>query len=267
MSGNVEVLVACMNQIDDGLYEKMNLQSIAVLANQCDEYSYKVYTREDKTVKLVSTKDRGVGKNRNVALLNATGDYLIIADEDMVYRDDYVRTVLKAFDKKPKADIIVFELNYLNGFTCGYKPNKKMKQVHLYNSLRYGAARITIKKKSLLKSNIWFSLLYGGGAPYSCGEDSLFICEALRKGLKIYSSPHIIADVKQGESSWFKGYTEKYFTDRGLWIANAFPVLKYPIGLYYVWRLRHTTKEFSIFKIAGMIFKGIKTFKELRKEE
>jgi len=265
MNNTVEVLVACRNQIDDGLYEKMNLQSFAVLANQCNEYSYKVYKKGDNTVKLVSTADKGVGKNRNIAILNASGDYLVIADEDMVYKDEYVKTVLKAFAEKPKADIIVFELNYLDGFTNGNKLNKKMKRVHLYNSLRYGAARITIKKESLFKSNIWFSLLYGGGAPYSCGEDSLFLREALRKGLKIYSSPHVIADVKQEESSWFKGYTEKYFIDRGVWLANAFPILKYPLGLYYGWQLRNTTQEFDIIQLTRMIFKGIKFFRKLDK--
>lgn len=263
MNNKVEVLVACMNQIDDSLYEKMNIQSSAVLANQSDEYSFKVYKKGDNTVKLVSTADKGVGKNRNIALLSATGDYLIIADEDMVYKEGYVGTVLQAFDQKPKADIIIFELNYLNRFTKGHKPNKKMKQIHLYNSMRYGAARIAIKKESFLKSNIWFSLLYGGGAPYSCGEDALFIREALRKGLKIYASPHVIADVKQEESSWFKGYTNKYYIDRGVWLANAFPVMKYLLSLYYTWQLRSTSEEFSTSQIARMIFKGIMTFKEL----
>ena len=78
MSSKVEVLVACMNQKDDSLYQKMNLQTDAVLANQCDEYSYREFVQEDNSVvKLISTADRGVGKNRNKALLNSTGEYLM----------------------------------------------------------------------------------------------------------------------------------------------------------------------------------------------
>lgn len=259
MNKNVEVLVACMNQIDDSLYVEMNLQSSAVFANQSNEYSFKVYRRNDSTIKLVSTADRGVGKNRNMAILHATGDYLIIADDDMVYKEGYVENVIKTFEENPKADIIVFELNYLNRFTKGRKPNKKVKRIHLYNSMRYGAARIAIKRESLLKSNIWFSLLYGGGAPYSCGEDALFIREAIRKGLKIYASPYIIADVKQEESSWFKGYNEKYYFDRGVWLANAFPIIKYPLALYYAYRLKGSSEK-SVFQILMLVVAGIKSF-------
>ena len=84
----VQVLVACMPQKDDSLYQEMNLQTDAILANQCDEYSYKLYTQQDgNRVELISTADRGVGKNRNKALMSSSGEYLLYSDQDMVYVD------------------------------------------------------------------------------------------------------------------------------------------------------------------------------------
>lgn len=66
----IEVLVACMHQTDDSLYKEMNLQTDAVFANQCDKYDYQEYPQENGYIaKMISTPDRGVGKNRNKALL------------------------------------------------------------------------------------------------------------------------------------------------------------------------------------------------------
>ncbi len=50
---------------------------------------------------------------------------------------------------------------------------------------------------------------------YSWGEDTLFLKELIEKGLKLYKSPIRIASVDMSDSTWFKGYNEKYFKDKG----------------------------------------------------
>lgn len=260
----VEVLVACMHQSDDSLYREMNLQTDAVLANQCDTYAYEEYRQADgNLVRLVSTADRGVGKNRNKALMHACGEYLLCADQDMIYVDGYANIVEEAFAKCPKADIIVFELEYLNRFTPARKKNKKFKRVHLWNCMRYGTARVAMRRNAIEKACLSFSPLYGGGAKYSSGEDSLFIRDALRKGLKMYASPLTIAQVKQEESSWFKGYTEKFFIDKGVLIANAFPVLKHLLRFYFAFGMRKLSKDFGFCRICKLMKQGFKEYKNL----
>lgn len=257
----VEVLVACMNQRDDSLYDEMNLKTDAVFGNQCDGYSYNEYHKNRNTLKIVSTKDRGVGKNRNNCILYAQGDYLIFADDDMVYEHDYEEAVISAFNKIPQADIIVFDLEYLNTIFKGKKRKiKKIHRLHFFNSMRYGAARIAVKRESLIKNNVWFSLLYGGGAPYSSGEDSLFIREALRKNMRIYAYPKVIAKVKQEKSSWFMGFNDKYYRDKGVLIANMFPIIKYVMLLYFTWRLRKTSEKYSMMRIFKLMREGLDEF-------
>lgn len=261
---NVQVLVACMNQKDDSLYKEMNLQTDAVLANQCDEYSYRLYTEADGSkVELISTADRGVGKNRNKALMNANGKYLLCSDQDMIYVDGYEKIIEDAFEKCPKADIIVFNLQYLNRLTSGKKETDKFKRLRLWRCMRYGTARVAMRKAAIDKACLSFSTLYGGGAKYSSGEDSLFIREAFRKGLKMYVSPTVIAKVKQEESSWFHGFTDKYFIDKGILIANAFPVMKHLLIYYFAYGMRNDTKEYDFFKICKLMRQGIKDFKAL----
>jgi len=261
---NVQVLVACMHQKDDSLYNEMNLQTDAILANQCDEYSYRVYIEDNGSkVQLVSTFDRGVGKNRNKALMNSSGKYLMFSDQDMVYVDGYEKIVEEAFAKCPKADMIVFNLEYLNRFTPARKENNRIKKVHIWNCMRYGTARVVVRKSAIDKACLSFSTLYGGGAKYSSGEDSLFIRDAFRKGLKMYACPIVIAKVKQDDSSWFKGYTDKYFIDKGILISNAFPVMKNVLVYYFAYGMRNITKEYGFSKICKLMKKGIREFDKI----
>lgn len=260
----VEVLVACMNQTDDRLYDEMNLQTSAILANQGDSYfCTERCTAAGNTVRLFSTKDRGVGRNRNKALIYATGEYLLFADQDMIYEPGYEKMVLDAFQKQPDADMIAFNLRYRNRFTKGRAPGKRFKRIYWWNAMRYGAARIAIRRRAVEKHCLSFSVLYGGGAEFSSGEDSLFIREALRKGLRLYYSPQIIAEVKQEESSWFRGYTDKYFTDKGILIANAFPRLKHLLVFYFAWRWRKYSQAHSFFRIIKLMREGFSVYKGL----
>ena len=106
-------------------------------------------------------------------------------------------------------------------------------------------------------------MLFGGGAKYSSGEDSLFIREALRKGLKMYYCPVTIAKVKQEESSWFKGYNDKLFIDKGILIANAFPVLKHILIYYFAYGMRNVSEDYNFLKICKLMRQGIKEFENL----
>ena len=259
---SVEVLVATMNQKDLSKYREMNLRTAAVFANQDDRYAFDEETILGNQVKMITTSDQGVGKNRNNALMNASGDICLFADDDMIYEDDYEKIVEQAFAELPDAGIIIFNIETVGKETRARRMNKKIKRVHTFNALNYGAARIGVRRQELLKKNIWFSMLYGGGAPYSSGEDSLLLTEAIKKGMNVYTYPKKIANVKQETSTWFKGYTKKYYIDRGVWLANAFPVMKYPLALYYAYRLKDSSDK-TISEILKLIVYGIKSFKEV----
>ncbi len=260
----IEVLVVTMNQTDCGLYQKMNLQTDAIIANQSNHFDYIENTINNKKVKMITTPDRGVGKNRNIALLNATADIIIFADDDMVFVNNYEDGIIEAFEKIPNADIIIFEVDInANPDREDKRKIDKIGRVRTYNFMRYGTYRIVARRNSIIKKNIWFSLLYGGGAPFSSGEDNLFLREALRKRLKIFKYPFKTADMIQKDSSWFEGYNERYFIDRGVLIANAFPVIKYFVSIYFAFRFKAFTNEFNVQQIFKLLIQGIKKYKEI----
>lgn len=215
---NLQVLVSTMHQSDHSLVEKMNIQSDAIIVNQCDKNQIEEFDYNKNNIKFLSFNERGIGLSRNNALMRATGDICLFADDDVKYIAGYEEIIIKAFEANPIADILIFNLPSTNP-ARPLHISKKKSRVRLFNCLKYGAVRIAVRTEKLRYTNIYFSLLFGGGAQYSAGEDSLFISQCIQKKLKVFTYPETIGFVSQHESTWFEGYTDKYFVDKGIFYA------------------------------------------------
>ena len=210
----IQVLVATMHQTDHSLPEKMNIQSDAIFGNQCDRNEVEEFELNGHKMKYLSFAERGVGLNRNNALMRADGDVCLFADDDMVYVDGYPELIEKAFNENPKADVIVFNLIEKDSRR---KQIDKVSRVGYLNYLRYGTARVAFKLSSVKSQGIYFNQCFGGGTEHAHGEDNLFLTACLDKGLKIYAVPVEIAELKDDRpSSWNTGYDDKYLIDQGI---------------------------------------------------
>lgn len=107
---SVQVLIATMNQTDHSLLKKMNIQSDAIVSNQCDFNKIEEFTYNGYNIKFISFAEKGVGLNRNNALMRADADYCLFADDDLVYVDGYPQIVENEFKKHPNADVLIFNL-------------------------------------------------------------------------------------------------------------------------------------------------------------
>lgn len=210
----VEVLASVLNQSMEQIAERMNLGSDAVIINQCDVLGYEEMEYKGHNVRFFSFPDRGVGKSRNEAILRADNDICLFSDEDIVYTEDYEEAIVREFEQNPQADMILFNVE-IEEARRTYHITKRSR-VRWYNCGRYGAVSFAVRRDKLQGSGVMFSLLFGGGAKYSNGEDSLFLKEFMDKGYKVYTAPVTIGRERGGESYWFSGYNEKFFRDRGV---------------------------------------------------
>ena len=253
----LEVLCVAMHQKDFSLVEKMNIRCDAVIANQTDSTSMQEQKFSWGEVKLVSSNTRGVGKNRNIAFLHATGDILLLSDDDMRYSDSYVEDVLSEFDNHPDADVVIF--NILSSHSERKQVmNSTTKRINKHSKLPYGAPRIAIRRDAWEKSNVWFTVLFGGGAMYSNGEDSIFLTDLLKKGLTIYVSNKLIGCVNMNESSWYRGINEEFFFNKGAFCAATNKHPKYLYMLYYAFRVK---SELPLSQIKKAFFKGVVAYR------
>lgn len=214
----IQVLVAAMNQTDHSLIEKMNINTDVIVGNQCDINSVEQFEYKGNKVTYLNFAERGVGLNRNNAIMRATGDILAFADEDVTYVKNYENIIADAFQSNPQADAIIFNTKVV-GYSRGRRQNKTVKRVRWYNAMNYDTSRLAVKSVAVRRNNISFHTCFGGGAIYSCGEDSIFIMDMLKMGLKIYTYPVGILVANQTTSTWFNGYNEKFFFDKGALFA------------------------------------------------
>lgn len=209
----IQVLIATMNQKDHSLISKMNIKTSAVIGNQCSINSIEDFVVGNQEIKYLNFSERGVGLNRNNALMRADADVCVFADDDMVFDDNYAETVEKVFRENPQADVIIFNIREK-------EPTRKIvtkkTRVGYFNYLRYGTARIAIRLMSVKKCGIYFNQCFGGGTEHCHGEDNLFLNSCLKNGLKIIAVPEYIATLAENrESSWNEGHNEKYLKDQG----------------------------------------------------
>lgn len=257
-----ELLVSAVEKDIDNLIDEMHLMSDAVIVNQADRDEKTELIHKGHSVRVVYSKERGVGLSRNTAIDNSTADVVLFADEDIVYDEDYEAQVLAAFEKYPDASVITFNFNVDSRRRTYFNTDDHIVKWNNYG--RYPAYAIAVRRKDILDNNIRYSILFGGGAKYSNGEDSLFLHDCLQAGLKIMAVTTVLGTEKYRESTWFKGYTEKFFFDRGVLYHFLYGKLASVLGLRFLFKNRKTMcKEISFFKAVSLLWNGVREGKTL----
>lgn len=252
----LEVLAAAVEKDGRELADHMNLQGDAVIVNQCGDYSYEEFSHGNGRIRVFSMAERGVGLSRNTALLHAKGDIVLFSDEDIRFYAGYGEQVLSAFEKEPDADLITF--NFKVDVRRATYYNKEKRPIRWYNYGRYPTYSVAARLASLRRANVCFSLLFGGGARYSNGEDSLFLHDCLKKGLRLYASTEEIGEEIYRESTWFKGYNEKFFTDRGVLYHHLYGRMAGLFSLRFLLAKRgEMCREISVGDAYRLMRKGI----------
>lgn len=258
----LSVLCATMGQNDLSKFKTMNIHSDVIFANQCDRNETVSTTLDGHKLTVLSTATRGVGLNRNLALLATDAEIILFADDDITYYDNYAEAVVRAFDELPEADLLVFSVDIVKNGQIIEKRRNAVRKLHTWNSLKYGACVLAARRAALLQARVSFSHLFGGGCIYSSGEDSLFLLDCLRRGLRLYSHSFILGACSKDFSSWFTGYHEKFFYDKGAWIAAAFPRTGAFFRLYFLHRY-HRKTDIPLWEMHRLMCRGQKGYRTL----
>ncbi|WHY86074.1 glycosyltransferase family A protein [Neobacillus novalis] len=210
----IEVLVSTMNQQSLELTKKMNLNNNVLIINQCDKVDFNQRQSDNSSIRMLTYKERGLSNSRNRAVENAAGDICVLADDDVIYDNDYREKIQGAYDLHKDADIIAFQV--IRTGSTRLKKFRNYTSVENYVScMKISSVEITFKRESILKSGIKFNSLFGAGSHFYLGEESIFLYDCLKKGLKIVYVPVRIGTVSTDESTWFKGYTPHLFKSIG----------------------------------------------------
>lgn len=243
----LEVLMSCMYQADMNIWERSKVHCGALIVNQCEKNDYRESNINNWHIRMVSTTERGLSKSRNMAIKNAVGDICLICDDDEEFIENYVEKIINEFNQRPEYDIITFSLVY--------PPKKFPKSEHkvgFIRALRTNSVQIAFRRNSILNAGVWFDSEMGSGTGNGGGEEIKFLFDCLKKGLKIYFVPIVIATVKSSSSQWFQGYTKTYFINRGY---STRKILGWFLGCGYI--LYFSLKKYSLYKHQNSVFHAI----------
>lgn len=246
--------MSCMYQTDAELVHDSHITGDAVVINQCDDEGYAEYATQNGTVRMFHSTGRGLTKSRNMAIAQSRSDVCILCDDDEVYVDGYEQLVLQAYEALPQADIIVFNMtNRPSTFS------NHVRRLHFPLTMKVSSWQISFRRKSLLRTGVRFDELMGAGTDNGAEEEFRFLTDCEKARLKIYYYPVAIASVAQKESTWFDGFTELFFENRGAttrYIMGA--PLAFLYAVYYVIRKKNMySQDISPWRAFTATLRGI----------
>ncbi len=261
----LQILVSAVNKDPHRLINSMDIASDAIIVNQLigDEVPAGVvpgdqeYEFDEFKARILNRQEKGVGLSRNTALEAADHEIIQFGDDDIVYDEGYAETIVAEFDAHPEADVLVFNVKAQEGRETYW--NRDYARVSALNYGRYPAYAICARRQKLIDSGVRFSLLFGGGAPYMNGEDSLFLHDCLKAGLAVYRTDAELGKERPGESTWFKGYTDKFFFDRGVLYHFLYGRMAKLLGFRFLFNHRNDfCSEKGLWRSYRLLCDGIK---------
>lgn len=142
--------------------------------------------KEREDVSIVEDNGKGLARSRNIALENATADLLVITDDDNRYDTAAIELIRNAFEKHPTAGLIQFQALSMEG-----KPLRNYPAFpYTYETRPRGTYFCSVELVMRRKANLpRFDERFGLGAELGCGEEEVFVHEAVKRGVKMIYVP------------------------------------------------------------------------------
>lgn len=233
-----------MHEKDFSIITRSNLQTDAVVVNQCNTDSVEEFSFENKKgqkchVKYINSSERGLSRSRNLAIANSWGDICYICDDDEYLHDEFESIILNAYKLYKDMDIITFAIERKN-----YTYPTKIRKIGVKEILRTSSVQVTFKRESIQNNLLLFDTLMGSGSGNGGGEENKFLMDCMHKRLKMIYMPEVIAKVVTEDSQWFQGFDEKYFRNQ-FWSARR--ILGTPMAfIYLLYWCFYRSKNFDI---------------------
>lgn len=238
----LEILISCMHQKNTNIVEKSGITTNVLIVNQCNEESYQKYTKNGKTVRMISTTERGLSKSRNMAMKHALGDICLLCDDDEKFYFDYEQIILNAFQRLPDADIILFAIDNIP-----QKFKKKEYRLNYFELFHAASVQIAYRTKTLEYKKVNFNPYMGAGSGNGAQEENKFLIDCYKQGMRIYHVPEKIGQICSSNSTWFHGYNETYFYQRG---GSTRQMLGLPLSVIYAFYYVFTKKKMFYSEIS-----------------
>lgn len=242
----------------------MNVRCNCLVINQCDmEDYYEEVLDDNNCLRIFFTKERGLSKSRNMALRNANADIVSIADDDLVYYDNFDKEILNFYLENVSADVVLFNMDdYRKSFSS---MSHSVKFIELSSFI---SMQCSFKIDKIRDKKIEFNELFGSGSSFfNSGEENIFLANCKKNKLKIFYCCKKILKRDESESTWFTTFNdEKFIMTRGATYYSMSRFLYYPYIFRFAIKYRKKLKPYNIFQSIKIMESGKKYLLRLQKE-
>lgn len=145
-------------------------------------------------VSVYTYKGKGLSANRNLALDRATSDVVMFADDDAHLLADTPTIVLEKFEKHPNIDVAFFCATTYTGKSLKNYPKEDFDVLAMPTQYTISALEMACRRRSV-QGKIRFDERFGLGTKFlTCGEEEVWMEDALRMGLKMHYFPEKIVE-------------------------------------------------------------------------
>lgn len=267
---DLEILVSTMNRNSLDFLIPMfpfcHFSKFSILViNQTDNNN--LLFSDFSSVRVINSLDKGLSKSRNLALKNAIGKIVLIADDDLIYKEGFDSKIIQAHNQYKNKAVVSFCIEKPNGLLLNkYSSIAKtdLSLVELFNVL---SVEISINKSILDKTGIRFDESFGLGSTFKMGEEAVFLSDIKNKKQQITFVPSVIAVHPEISSNDRLDFLERYYIQGAFLsrVAGTGYLVNLIIKIFF--DLKH--KKLKLNQIIGAIKnadQGKKDFLKIKKQ-
>lgn len=260
---DIEILIATMNMVSLDFLKPMfpfsTFTNFTILIiNQTEKD--KILVSDYLNIRVINSFEKGLSKSRNLALENAVGKILVIADDDVVYQNDFVEKIIAAYNKFQQATVVTFCAINPNGSYLKKYPTVSKKQLNTFDVFNVSSIEMTINKEKLDSIGTRFDENFGLGSEFEMGEEAVFLMDLKHKNEQIAFENKTLVAHEGLTTSEKKGVREKYYIQGALFTR----IVKINYNFWIFTKLFFDLKQKKL-KISSF-FKVLKSAKKGRKK-
>jgi len=250
---DVEILISTMNQDSLDFLVPMfpflhfsNFRILIINQTQVGKELVSIYPN----VRIINSFEKDLSKSRNLALENAQGKILVIADDDVIYQQGFVAKIINAYNQFPDAAAINFCAVKSDGSLIKNYPKHSKKNLNAFDIFNTSSIEMTLNKAILDKTKIRFDENFGLGAMFEMGEEAIFLFDLKSKKQQLVFEPKVIVKHPELTSSAKKSIEEKYYIQGALYTRIFKSNYIYWIFVKLFFDLKQRKIRFGEFKSA-----------------
>jgi glycosyltransferase involved in cell wall biosynthesis len=147
---------------------------------------------EGERVRVLAFAGTGVTKIRNQVLANAKGEYLIFADDDIVFDEEGLLNAIEYMKAAELALLLGQTIDETGTLRKSYPTSPQ--RLNKLNSAKAATYEMLVNTKAINQAGVSFDESFGAGAPNTyLGDEYIFIADLVTKGLNCHFVPITLA--------------------------------------------------------------------------